>query len=160
MNLNTDYLINLSGKISPLPWKLVGGWDESGDGEYFPAIDFDGDELVINVSHDHQKESIMANARLIAGAPELLSEVITLNKHNGVAQKTINRLSRELAETRAELSAAQARIAELEAAIESIRTDAENTPVGSEDIAKGSSVYNWYMAIYRKITDRLKDGTQ
>lgn len=64
------------------PWKLIGGWDNKGEG-CFPSVIFHGSVdrfrnsygrtgITINSSHDQKSESLMANAQLIAHAPEML----------------------------------------------------------------------------------------
>lgn len=70
-------------KYSPGPWIITDGWDKEGNGKYFPSIHFqstDGlrDYVVVNTSHNHEKESIMANAYLIAAAPDLLESLENL----------------------------------------------------------------------------------
>ena len=72
------------------PWKVIGGWDENGKG-VFPSVILHGNEaryiesygrsgITINTSHDQKIESIMANAKLIAAAPDLLSACISALK--------------------------------------------------------------------------------
>jgi hypothetical protein len=76
----------LSKKCSPGPWRLIDGWDEQGNGKYFPSICFTEDNkhriLVVNESHDRERESIMANAKLMAisreAIPVLVAEVVRL----------------------------------------------------------------------------------
>lgn len=78
-------------KHTPAPWIVIDGWDKQGNGKYFPSVILHGDEklknetmgrnsITINVSHDQEAESIMANAKLIASAPNLLETLITLKK--------------------------------------------------------------------------------
>ena len=63
-------------------WVVVGGWDNDGKG-CFPSVIIHGTEqnfknnygrngITINVSHDQRAESLMANAQLIAHAPDML----------------------------------------------------------------------------------------
>lgn len=63
-------------------WEVANGWNKKGEGKYFPSVVlFDHqnsspanahNRIVINVSHNQEKESLMANAKLIAAAPDLL----------------------------------------------------------------------------------------
>lgn len=68
-------------KFTKSPWKVIGGWDEKGNG-CFPSVVLHGSEktyresfgrtgITINCSHDQKDESLMANARLIAASPEM-----------------------------------------------------------------------------------------
>jgi hypothetical protein len=61
---------------TPGPWKVKDGWDKNGNGKYFPEVVFCETPklkgVVVNESHNQEAESIMANAYLIAAAPELL----------------------------------------------------------------------------------------
>lgn len=82
-------------KHTPAPWKVIDGWDENGEG-CFPSVILHGTELqyrktcgrngiTINCSHDQKVESLMANAKLIAAAPELLEACnIALKYFNGI----------------------------------------------------------------------------
>jgi len=72
-------------KHTPGPWIVVNGWDENGIGKYFPSVVLYGDpneddygrrRITINVSHDQKIPSLMANAKLIAAAPDLLQAAI------------------------------------------------------------------------------------
>jgi hypothetical protein len=74
-------------------WKVIDGWklDSNGNeikqkGTMFPSVLFLGDKetfqksmgrtgITINTSHNNSCESIMANAKLIASAPDLLKEL-------------------------------------------------------------------------------------
>lgn len=78
----------MNTKHTPAPWKLIDGWDENGKGS-FPSVILYGTEsqyrrtygrngITINCSHDQKVESLMANAKLIAAAPELLEALIPL----------------------------------------------------------------------------------
>ena len=68
-------------KHTPGPWVVINGWDKNGNGKYFPSVVIKGDpktenvngRIVINISHDQEPVSLMANAKLIAAAPDLLS---------------------------------------------------------------------------------------
>lgn len=64
-------------------WSVIGGWNEYGEG-CFPSVLIHGTEqdyknsygrngITINVSHNQQIESLMANALLISKAPRMLS---------------------------------------------------------------------------------------
>jgi len=77
-------------KHTPGPWHVIDGWNENGEGKYFPSVvlhgpDDDGalgrNRITINVSHDQEIPSLMANAHLIAASPELL-KVLTLMVNN------------------------------------------------------------------------------
>lgn len=68
---------------TPGPWNIIGGFDANGKGNYFPSVvltgplEFEnGKRIAINVSHDQKIESIMANAKLIAAAPDLLNAAL------------------------------------------------------------------------------------
>lgn len=70
---------------TPAPWVIENGFNENGDGKYFPSVVMgniswmkDGElpRLVVNESHDQNAKSIMANAYLIAAAPDLLEACI------------------------------------------------------------------------------------
>lgn len=65
-------------------WILINGWSKEGKGNFFPSVvlhgaDDDGslgrNRIVINVSHDQKIESIMANAKLISNALEILCKL-------------------------------------------------------------------------------------
>lgn len=63
-------------------WEVVNGWNKKGEGKYFPSVvlfdhqnsspDNANNRIIINISHNQEKESIMANAKLIAAAPDML----------------------------------------------------------------------------------------
>lgn len=65
-------------KHTPGPWKVINGFDENGKGDYFPTVviaentRFGDAKIIVNASHDQEADSIMANARLISLAPEML----------------------------------------------------------------------------------------
>ena len=73
------------------PWRVIEGWNKKGEGKFFPSVvlfgpDDDGslgrNRITINVSHNQQVESLMANALLISKAPqmlEMLKRVLRLN---------------------------------------------------------------------------------
>ena len=111
------------------PWTVEHGWNLDGSPRekgknYFPSVILSNGKgqfkpfhngrpaLIVNESHDQEKESIMANAFLIAAAPELLEslqEIVgiaidrwrplpadshekkTLNKARAVIQKALNK---------------------------------------------------------------------
>lgn len=69
-------------KGSPGKWFVIDGWDEKGEGKYFPSVILDKEEneksnydggggIVVNQSYNQEAESIMANAHIIASAKEL-----------------------------------------------------------------------------------------
>ena len=69
-------------KGTPAPWVVINGWDNNGEGHLFPSVvlhqgcgDVNRRKITINVSHDQEKESLMANAYVISCAPELLEEL-------------------------------------------------------------------------------------
>jgi hypothetical protein len=70
-------------KHTPGPWVVKDGWDENGNGKYFPSVimghisKLSGEmpQIVVNESHDQHRESIMANAKLIAAAPDMLDVI-------------------------------------------------------------------------------------
>lgn len=70
----------MKSKHSPGPWRVINGFNENGKGTYFPSVLLGKDQskngfmrpkIVINESHDSQGKTMMANARLIASAPEM-----------------------------------------------------------------------------------------
>lgn len=75
-------------KHTPGPWYVIEGWDENGNGKYFPSVVLYGpldDEsgrrcITINASHDQQIPSLMANAKLIATAPDLLEDLLMADR--------------------------------------------------------------------------------
>lgn len=78
----------MSTQHTPGPWIVINGWDKEGNGKYFPSVvlhskdieDIDGrNRITINVSHDQEIPSLMANANLIASAPELLEALQKLS---------------------------------------------------------------------------------
>lgn len=73
-------------KHTPGPWKVINGWNEKGEGRFFPSVVIhEADELynriIINVSHDQQQQSLMANARLISKAPEMYDLLSMIRDH-------------------------------------------------------------------------------
>lgn len=87
-------------KHSPGPWKVVNGWDEQGNGKYFPSViinqaAYDNSDchrgcIVVNVSHDQEVESLMANAHLIASAPDMYQEIQSLRDLNKSLIEALN----------------------------------------------------------------------
>jgi hypothetical protein len=73
-------------KHTPGPWKVINGWDSEGKGKFFPSVVIMGTgkendlyeqkRIVINVSHDQQAASIMANAKLMAASPDLIKAAL------------------------------------------------------------------------------------
>jgi hypothetical protein len=74
-------------KHTPGPWKIIEGWNSKGEGKFFPSVILHGDlkqhneslgrnSLCINVSHDQEIESIMANAKLISAAPSMIEALL------------------------------------------------------------------------------------
>ena len=69
---------NANAKHTPGPWSVEDGFDRDGKGRYMPSVRLFksdipwGGKITIPTSHDQEADSIMANARLIAAAPELL----------------------------------------------------------------------------------------
>jgi len=75
----------MNKKYTPGPWKVINGWNPDGsprgEASRFPSILMMENpnegrpyttKLTVNASHNQEAESIMANAYLIAAAPELL----------------------------------------------------------------------------------------
>lgn len=63
----------MNTKYTPGPWTVHNGFDKYGKGAYFPSVILCKDKrIIVNNSHDQEAESLMANAYLIAAAPELL----------------------------------------------------------------------------------------
>jgi len=66
------------------PWRVINGWNKNGEGKFFPSVvlfgsDDDGslgrNRITINVSHNQEVESLMANALLISKSPILLQAI-------------------------------------------------------------------------------------
>lgn len=58
----------------------------------------------------------------------------------------------------ARLQVAEAKVAKLRQAIESVKAQADATPVGAEDEVKGQSVYNWLIYVYRLLKPALEES--
>lgn len=90
--------MTLTTKHTPGPWKLVDGWDKDGKGDCFPHIEMPGTKyyLVISLSHNQEKESIMANAELIATAPETAVKLENLIRENSHLQNEFIEVTKHL----------------------------------------------------------------
>lgn len=75
----------MDNQFTPGPWTVMDGWDKDGNGTYFPSVVLSGNhkytqgKITINVSHNQEAESIMANAYLIAAAPDLFKVIEELS---------------------------------------------------------------------------------
>lgn len=69
----------------------------------------------------------------------------------------IKDVSTALNDLQARAEKAEAEAARLRTAIESVKTQAQATPICAEDETKGASVYNWLMYVYRLLESAIKE---
>lgn len=73
------------------------------------------------------------------------------------AREAIPALLADREELQRQMAEVERKVAKMRHAIESVKAQADATPVGAEDEVKGASVYNWLIYVYRLLKPALEE---